>query len=304
MTDPDWTPDVSDKPPADRPPADRPPTDKPPADKTLAPVSRRPRALSVGIIVAAIAVTLVYLNLATVARGEPARLGPVLERLGAELGLVVEDIAVEGAQRTPVIDVLTALAVGPGAPLMTVDLDAAQARVEALAWVRSAKVSRQLPDRLRVMVVEYQPFARWQSDGIVRLIDRQGSEIPVDRPETFDGLPLLVGAGAADRAHAILATLALEPVLADRVHSLIHVGQRRWDVLFNNGMRLQLPEASRLYGPDQAWRRFAELERRHGLLDRDAAIFDVRQPDRLIVRLTETGRQRLTPHLTSEERTT
>lgn len=48
-----------------------------------------------------------------------------------------------------------------------VDLQAAQDAVEALPWVRSAKVHKQWPDVLEVVVHEHRPVARWDDSSLL-----------------------------------------------------------------------------------------------------------------------------------------
>jgi cell division protein FtsQ len=75
-----------------------------------------------------------------------------------------------------------------GDPLATVDLAAIRARVESLAAVRSADVTRQWPDRVRVEVVERVAVAVVEIAGQVRGMDSEGilfrdyRSVPADLP--------------------------------------------------------------------------------------------------------------------------
>ena len=55
----------------------------------------------------------------------------------------------------------------------------------------------------------------------------------------------------------------------------------------HNGIDIRLPEKDAL----KAWRKLAKLEKEHGLFEREIQAIDLRQPDRLVVRVTEKGRQ-------------
>ncbi|MCH7555160.1 MAG: cell division protein FtsQ, partial [Proteobacteria bacterium] len=61
---------------------------------------------------------------------------------------------------------------------------------------------------------------------------------------------------------------------------------RRWNLRLDNGVDVELPEA----GINAAWRRLADIERRHRLLSRDITAIDLRLPDRLVVRPAEAFR--------------
>lgn len=88
--------------------------------------------------------------------------------------LAVHGVDVEGTQALPADDVRRAAAVTEGEPLARVDLDAVRARVEALAMVSSADVTRQWPDRVVVVVEERVAVAVVEIGGRVRGMDADG----------------------------------------------------------------------------------------------------------------------------------
>jgi len=200
----------------------------------------------------------------------------------ARLGLVVDDIEVEGRVMTGRDAILRAIGATRGTPLLAVSPSQAKTQLEALPWVRSAAVERRLPDTLHIRLVERQPLAFWQRQGKLVLIDRDGVVITGDRLERFPGLIVIVGDDAPRHVGALLDMLATEPAIAGRVVAAVRVGGRRWNLQLDNGIGVQLPEDS----PDAAWARLAELEHSSRLLARDVQIVDMRLPDRLVVRVT------------------
>jgi cell division protein FtsQ len=60
-----------------------------------------------------------------------------------------------------------------------------------------------------------------------------------------------------------------------------YVGERRWNVTFDNGIVVKLPEEN----PELAWRVLGTLEKRDRILERRIAIIDLRLPDRMFVEL-------------------
>ena len=79
----------------------------------------------------------------------------------AQLGFRVEDILVVGRVETPRGELLEAVHLSRG-PILAFDIKAARQRVEALPWIRSARVERMLPDTILLNVEERQPLALWQ----------------------------------------------------------------------------------------------------------------------------------------------
>lgn len=218
--------------------------------------------------------------------GEAARLIATIDSVLPDMndlpGMTVKQVEVSGTYHLTPDDVIAAASLDDGQKIADVNLNAVRDAVEDLGWVKTARVARLLPDTIRIDVVERTPFALWQYDGILRLIDAEGAEMTRDALGRFATLPLVVGEGAPEHAASIFDLLALEQSLAARIESVVRVGDRRWDVRFVNGVTVRLPEAD----AGAAWRRLADLDRQQGILSRDIAALDMRLPDRLIVKLT------------------
>jgi cell division protein FtsQ len=199
--------------------------------------------------------------------------------LSAAAGFSVADVAVQGRARTGVADILAALQVKRGTAILAVSPSEAKARLEALPWVHSASVARLLPDTISVQLTERKPMALWQHGGKFELIDDEGKVLPVPQPGEFSALPVLVGEGAPEAGAGLLAMLAEEPALRDRVAAAVRVGGRRWNLRMDNGIDVELPEENAAV----AWHELARLDRTHGLLERDIRRVDLRLPDRLVL---------------------
>ena len=211
----------------------------------------------------------------------PARAAQWIAAVSVEAGLSVAEVTITGRRAVGREDILGILAVHRGDPILLFDVEAARVRLESVGWIESATVSRQLPATIRVVLVERRPFALWQNEGVVTLIDRAGATIADEALGEFSHLPLLVGADAAGHAGALMDALAGAPALLARVAVAIRIGGWRWDVRLDNGVAVRLPAE----GAAAAWARLAKLARRDDLLERDIISIDLRLADRLIVRL-------------------
>jgi cell division protein FtsQ len=196
-------------------------------------------------------------------------------------GLVVNEVTVEGRTETAGPDLLAALGVQRGDLLLGFDANGARTRIEHLGWIHSARVSRRLPDRIHVEVTERIPFALWQSDRRLTLIDREGAVITDRGLGQFSSLPMVVGADAAPLAGTLIDMLAQVPSLHLRVRAAVRIGKRRWDIHFDNGVVAKLPEE----GTAAAWSRLADLDGHYRILDRAVQIIDLRLGDRLVLRM-------------------
>jgi cell division protein FtsQ len=227
--------------------------------------------------------------------GIPASIyGQVTGRLltaSADAGYRLRQVIVEGRKNTPREVLLASLGVHMGQPLLAIDPVDMKKRLQSLGWIRSVTVERRLPDALYVRITEDYPAAIWQQSGTFRLIDRDGhliSDVDVAR---FARLPVVVGAEAPQHTADLLDMLAREPDLAGRVRGAAWVGERRWNLHFDNGVDVKLPADS----PQAAWSLLARLEREQSLLARDISVIDMRLPDRLVVRLGPAAELRRQP---------
>ena len=210
-----------------------------------------------------------------------ARLQALEADLGAKAGFRLQKITVDGRVFTPKADLLAALDLHLDEPMLAIEPAALKQRLEQLGWVRSAAVERRLPGEIHVQLTEAVPVALWQRGGKFQVIDRAGHLIAQAAPQQFLQLPVLAGDGAPDHADQLFAMLAAEPALAPRVRAAVWVGDRRWNLVFDNGVDVKLPADS----PQAAWSMLAKLDREQRLLARDITVIDMRLPDRLVVRL-------------------
>lgn len=202
-------------------------------------------------------------------------------RLGAataSFGLTVQKVVITGRDKTPLALIDQAIGVHKGEPILGFSIDAVRERLEAIAWVHSATVERELPGTLVVSIVERRPFAVWQHDGHFRLIDRTGNIVTDADITAFAGkVPLVVGTGAPKAAATLLDALEAKPDIDKRVVAAVRVGDRRWNLDTREGSTVMLPEGAVVPALD----RLAQLQAKLKLLDRPLAVIDMRLPDRL-----------------------
>jgi cell division protein FtsQ len=209
----------------------------------------------------------------------------VVSAVTAWSGFAVENVKITGQSETSEVDVLHSLAFGQFPSLLTLDLETAKARVEALPWVKQATLKKLFPDTLEIAIVEREPYALWQHGGEVSLIDRAGKVITDQFSDRYAALPRVVGIGAAEKATAYTALIDKFPDIARQARAGVLVSQERWTVVLDNGIQLMLPADN----PQLALATVAALDRDHAVLSRQVAALDLRMPGQFVVRLTEEG---------------
>ena len=214
-------------------------------------------------------------------------------RAQATLGMVIRAVDIRGRVNTPPAALEAAIGDVAGQPAAAVDLAAMRRRIEAISWVRRASVMRRLPDRLVVTLEERVPFALWQHDRKLHLVDREGVLLSDRDLARWRSYPLIVGDGAPEAAPELFAELARRPGIAQMLEAAIRLGGRRWDLTLRNGMRVKLPEDTTPgWNLAAALDRLAELARDENLLERALTVVDLRLPDRLVLRLPPGTRPR------------
>ena len=174
-----------------------------------------------------------------------------------------------------------------------VDVDAIRERLLQFGWIKDARVSRRLPDGLVIDIVERTPTALWQDNQMLSLIDSNGvvlDRVPVSQ---MPDLPLLIGPGANRQASSLDRLMADVPTLKPQLSAASWVGQRRWDLAFQSGETVVLPEGEA--AARDALAKFARLDKSAGLLGRGLKRFDLRQPGKMTVRLPRAPGESIAP---------
>jgi cell division protein FtsQ len=197
----------------------------------------------------------------------------------AEAGFGIAAIEVSGQRLTSDSDIATMMALASGGSTLTFDVQKAQARLNWLRAVGSATVRKIYPDRIVVDIVEKEPVLRWRIGDATYLVDAEGTAIAPDTG-IYTDLPLVVGDGAAETALIMIRTLARHEVLKKDLAALSRIGNRRWDLIYYTGLRVQLPEQ----GVAQALERLDMYQREHALLDRDVTLIDLRVPGMVVLK--------------------
>jgi len=169
------------------------------------------------------------------------------------------------------------------APQALVNAPEIRERLLKFGWIKDARILRRLPDTLVIDIVERKPAALWQSQGQLALIDSEGvvlDRVPVDQ---MPDLPLLIGPGANAQEEELSRLMSDVPTLRPQLASATWVGGRRWDLNFQSGETVALPEGE--LAARTTLDKFAKQDKASGLLGRGIVRFDLRVPGKMIVRL-------------------
>jgi cell division protein FtsQ len=214
----------------------------------------------------------------------PQMVGGTLGESVGEAGFAMKRVEIKGAVHIRQLDVYNIAFDQPSSAMPLVDLEGTRQRLLQFGWVRDARVSRRLPDTLVVDIVERRPAAIWQYNQRLALIDMDGVVLEPVRLDAMPDLPLLVGPAANLHAAELARLTEAAPNLKPAMAGATWVGGRRWDLRFQSGEVLALPEGEA--AARKALAKFASMDQSVQLLGKGYVRIDMRDPKRMLVRLS------------------
>lgn len=247
---------------------------------------RLPRRIGTSLALGFLALTL---GVGSVLGGHVDRLratqGEPRHMLARLVGFGIERVTISGLAELSEIEVLIAAGIDPNVSLAFFDADEARKRLETTPLIREATVRKLYPGEVSITLTERAPYALWQVKGDLFVIAADGTVIDKMDDGRFAHLPLVVGPDANNRAREYVALKAQAGPFGDRIRAATLVSGRRWTLKLDNGMDVRLPEIA----PAEALKRLVALESDFRLLDKDLLAIDLRETDRVVMRLTEEG---------------
>lgn len=207
-------------------------------------------------------------------------------QLTAQAGFKVKDILVEGRHYSNADVLLGLINVQKGDPLFAFKPTEAKEQIEKITWVKSARVERRLPDTVYVRLEERKPVALWQHDGVVAVIDDDGTILTQQDLNLFKDLLMVRGIKAPEHATHLLSVLEGEQKILSLTDHAELIDGRRWNLYLNDGKKVKLPADDIAL----ALRHIVQQDEENNILGEEAiADIDARYAGRLIIR-TKLGK--------------
>ena len=197
--------------------------------------------------------------------------GDVLAGRIALVGFGIGEISISGQSMAMESDIVAAIDIDSTTNIFNFDVQAARQRILEVPSISDVSIRKIYPSSLLVKIGEVTPVARWRVDGVTFVIDGAGTQI-ANANSADQNLPLVIGDGAANDALMIITALENYPRLKDGLVALSRIADRRWDLIYQSGLRIKLPES----GVAQALQQLRAAQNSSQLLDRDLAIIDMR----------------------------
>lgn len=166
--------------------------------------------------------------------------------------------------------------------VLSIDPMQVKSSLEEFGWIEKAIVKRNIDGNINVTIKESTPMAIWQHQKNLSLLDVNGNiitETSIERKRDFykfRHLPLVVGSKANENVKSFLRMIHTIPSLAENVTAANWIGERRWDVEFNNNIIAKLPENN----PNEAWQKLFSMQKEKNVLNKKISSIDLRLTDR------------------------
>jgi cell division protein FtsQ len=206
-------------------------------------------------------------------------LGDELYKLTGDIGFATNKITIEGQQHVKKSQIAQTLKLKPGTPIFTVSLTELKDKLEEIEWIKSVTVERRLPNNIHISIVERIPLALGQKDYKLYIIDEEGIIISEENLAPYMSLPIIIGDGAEIYAPSLIRMLKEDMSLFNRIYSIIRVGERRWNVRFDDDLEVKLPEERM----KPAWKQVIKLYKKNELFLPDNACIDLRIANKIFI---------------------
>ena len=148
--------------------------------------------------------------------------------------------------------------------------------------VESAAIKVTVSGVLQIDISERTPAFIWRKDDVISVIDEKGKFIRLatsrlDYPE----LPLVIGEAANLSIADISSLMEDNQYFLDQVRAFVRVGERRWDLVLDNNLRIMLPQTEFL----AAFDRLMLMNHTGSLFSNQLSTIDMRLVERPTVRV-------------------
>ena len=115
--------------------------------------------------------------------------------------------------------------------------------VNEIPAVASAAIKISAGGVMQINVAEKTPAFIWRKGNVMSVIDETGSFIRIANSRVdYPKLPLVVGEAADLAVSEISSLMQANEYFKDHVRAFIRVGERRWDLILENNVRIMLPQ--------------------------------------------------------------
>nr|WP_237168371.1 cell division protein FtsQ/DivIB [Paracoccus shandongensis] len=206
----------------------------------------------------------------------------VMDKIQNRKEFQVTTMVVEGA--SPVVDAALRQMLPVDLPASSFDIDLAALRLQVMQLdvIESVDLRIKPGGILSAVVKEREPAILWRHARGIEILDRTGHRVAsVTSRDVRADLPLIAGEGADLAVPEALSLIDAAGPILPRVRGLVRKGERRWDLVLDQGQKIMLPATGAVIALQAAM----ALDKAQDMLGRDITTVDLRDPSRPVLRL-------------------
>ena len=205
-----------------------------------------------------------------------------LDNFILNLGFSLTKISITGIHKIDEYEIKEHIKYKKCRNLFCIDLEATKYALEQLDWVKNANLKLIFPSELKINIYEEEPKFILDNGNLAFLINSQGKKIEIieDNKSLYQDLVVISGENVTDKINDLSNILNTSPDLAKNITSAKLISNRRWSLVYSYLTTLDLPENN----PEQAFRKLALLNKRHGIISDNLKKIDLRVKDRMIIK--------------------
>lgn len=196
------------------------------------------------------------------------------------VGLSVDTIRIYEATPDQETRILQLIDISKGDNMFRADPHKMRERLMAQRDFGEVQVHRFWPGQISVFVTPLKASVRYWDGESYTVMSHDGRVAAGDEIIPAS-LPIVTGKGAVRPSADLFRDLEDYPVISAKLRYAERISERRWDLVFLSGARVQLPAGT---AREEGIERLAVLHRETGLLDRRVATIDLRDPNRIYTR--------------------
>jgi cell division protein FtsQ len=211
------------------------------------------------------------------------RIHDLIHEYSHKLNFLIKTVVVEDYDKTYCVplDESQILTQYIGSPTVLAPVARIKQELHSIDCISKVDVSRVLPSTLKVRVQAKQPIAVLQHRRKFVFITSTGELIQIRTSDGLEGFIIVTGENAEKHVSHLLEIIKVDPELYKKVVAATWIGDRRWNLKFDNDAEVFLPEAN----PEMGWQRFLKLfSTREEFRTWKYALIDLRVEDRVYAR--------------------
>jgi cell division protein FtsQ len=130
---------------------------------------------------------------------------------------------------------------------------------EAIDCIDKLNLRKIPPSKIKLSISYKVPVAIWQNGKVFYFVTAAGEVMEIRDNKNLNSFILVTGSDAPEKVTDLMKFISIDKDLFAKISSASWVGNRRWNILFDNDTKVMLPEDS----PEKAWNKLLSLLQTH-----------------------------------------